>query len=136
MNANFIKFNCFIKDAFEGKHNLVSDTIRIALSNAANPPSISADVKLADITTISTENLDTTEVVVSSSEQTDGVYSLITADLTVTALGDVGPFRYILVYNDTEANDALMGYFDYESETSMKIDDVMLLDFTELFTAS
>ena len=137
MDANFIKFHCFVEDVCEDKHNLASDTIRFALSNAANPPSVSADVKLADITTISVANLDTTEIVVTSSGQTDGVYALVAEDLTVTATGDVGPFRYILVYNDTEANDALIGYFDYESETSMKVNDTLLLDFgTELFNLS
>ena len=52
--ATYTKFQCFVEDLAEKKHNLASDTLKVALSSAANAPSASADVKLADITTIAT----------------------------------------------------------------------------------
>ena len=52
-NSNYNKFNCLVEDLAEKKHNLASDTLKVAFSNAANAPSASADVKLADITPLS-----------------------------------------------------------------------------------
>ena len=129
------KFNCLVEDLAEKKHNLASDTLKAAFSNAANAPSASADVKLADITTIDTSNFDSTTITVSSSSQTAGTYKLVVADKTLTATGDVPAFRYAIIYNDTAANDELICYFDYGSEVTLHANDTIKLDFgTELFS--
>ena len=53
----------------------------------------------------------------------------------MTASGAVGPFRYVIVYNDTAANDPLICYFDYGSEVTLASGDTFKLDFgTELFS--
>jgi len=133
--ATYTKFQCFVKDLAEKKHNLASDTLKVAFSNAANAPSASADVKLADITTIDTTNFDSTTITVSSSSQSSGTYKLVTADKTLTATGDVPAFRYAIIYNDTAANDELICYFDYGSEVTLHANDTFKLDFgTELFS--
>ena len=133
--ATYNKFQCFVEDICEKKHNLASDTLKVALSNASNAPSASADVKLADITTVSTANLDTTTLTVSSSSQSSGTYKLVVADLTMTASGAVGPFRYVIIYNDTAANDELICWYDYGSEVTLASGDTFKLDFgTELFS--
>ena len=133
--ASYNKFNCFVEDICEKKHNLGSDTLKVALSNASNAPSASADVKLADITTISVANLDSVTLTVSSSSQTSGTYKLVLADKTMTASGTVGPFRYVIIYNDTAANDELIAWFDYGSEVTLASGDTFKLDFgTELFS--
>lgn len=133
--ASYNKFNCFVEDICEKKHNLGSDTLKVALSNASNAPSASADVKLADITTIAAPAVDTTTLTVSSSGQTSGTYKLVLADLTMTATGAVGPFRYVIIYNDTAANDELIAWYDYGSEVTLASGDTFKLDFgTELFS--
>ena len=133
--ANYNKFQCFVEDICEKKHNLGSDTLKVALSNASNAPSASADVKLADITTISVANLDSVTLTVSSSSQSSGTYKLVLADLTMTASGAVGPFQYVIIYNDTAANDELICWYDYGSEVTLAKDDTFKLDFgTELFS--
>lgn len=43
--ANYNKFQCFIEDLAEKKHNLASDTLKVAFSNASNAPSASAHIK-------------------------------------------------------------------------------------------
>ena len=49
------------------------------------------------------------------------------ADVVFTADGgQIGPFRYAVVYNDTAANDELICYYDYGSS--------LTLDDTETFT--
>jgi len=132
--ATYTKFQCFVEDLAEKKHNLASDTLKVAFSNATNAPSASA-VKLADITTIATTNLDSVTLTVSSSSQTSGTYKLVVADKTMTASGAVDPFRYVIIYNDTAANDELIAWYDYGSEVTLAKDDTFKLDFgTELFS--
>ena len=133
--ATYTKFQSFVEALAEGVHNLGSDAITVALSNAANAPSASADAVLGDITTVSTANLDDVTPTVSSSSQTSGTYKLVLADLTMTASGAVGPFRYVILFNDTAASDPLICYFDYGSEVTLASGDTFKLDFgTELFS--
>ena len=133
--ATYTKFQCFVEDICEKKHNLGSDTLKVALSNASNAPSASADVKLADITTIATTNLDSVTLSVSSSGLDGGVYKLVLNDLTMTASADVGPFQYVIIYNDDATNDELIAWYDYGSEITLHANDTFKLDFgTELFS--
>ena len=133
--ATYNKFQCFVEDICEKKHNLGSDILKVAFSNASNAPSASAHVKLADISTIATTNLDSVTLTVSSSGQTTGTYKLVVADKTLTATGAVPAFRYVIIYNDTAANDELICWYDYGSEVTLAKDDTFKLDFgTELFS--
>ena len=125
--ANYTKFQQFVEDLAHGVHDLETDAITVALSNTA--PSASADAVLGDITTVSTANLDDITLTVSSSSQTSGTYKLVLADKTMTASGAVGPFQYVILYNDTAANDPLICYFDYGSEVTLAEDDTFKLDF-------
>jgi len=60
---------------------------------------------------------------------------LVVADKTLTASGAVPAFRYVIIYNDTEATDALICFFDYGSEVTLANGDTFKLDFgTELFS--
>ena len=127
--ATYTKFQCFVEDLAEGKHNLASDTLKVAFSNASNPPSASAHVKLVDITTIVATNLGDLSLSVSSSSQISGTYKLVVADKTLTATGDVPAFRYAIIYNDTATDDPLICYFDYGSEVTLAKDDTFKLDF-------
>lgn len=117
--ATLNKFYSFVEALAEKKHNLGSDTIKAMLSNTA--PSLSNTVK-ADITEISATSNGYTAggsaLTVTSSSQTSGVYKLVANDVTFTQSGasDLGPFRYVILYNDTATNDELIGYYDLESE--------------------
>ena len=134
-NSNYIKFNCLVEDLAEKKHNLASDTLKVAFSNAANAPSESADVKLADIITIAATNLGNVALTVSSTSQTAGIYKLAVVDKLLTATGDVPAFRYAIVYNDTAANKELICFFDYGAEVTLHANDTIALDFgAELFS--
>jgi hypothetical protein len=125
--ATYTKFQQFVEDLAHGVHDLETDAITVALSNTA--PSASADAVLGDITTVSTANLDDITPTISSSGQTSGTYKLVLADLTMTASGAVGPFRYIILYNDTATDDPLICFFDYGSEVTLASGDTFKLDF-------
>jgi hypothetical protein len=133
--ATYTKFQCFVEDLAHGVHNFDSNTLKVAFSNASNAPSASAHVKLADITTIAAPAVNSVTLTKSSSGQTSGTYKYVPNDLTMTASGAVGPFQYVIIYNDTAANDPLICYFDYGSEVTLAKDDTFKLDFgTELFS--
>jgi len=126
--ANFNKFYSFVEALAEKKHDLGADTIKVALCNAANAPTASKAV-LADLTTVSTTNLSPLTPTRVSSSQTGGTYSLVLQDLTMTASGTVGPFRYIVLYNDTATADDLICWYDYGSEITLNSGETFTLDF-------
>ena len=126
--ANFNKFNAFVEALAEKKHDLGADTIKVALCNAANAPTASKAV-LADLTTVSTTNLSPLTPTRVSSSQTNGTYSLVLQDLTMTASDSVGPFRYVVLYNDTATDDDLICWYDYGAEITLNAGETFTLDF-------
>lgn len=125
--ATFNKFQAFVEAVAEKKHNLGSDQLKVALTNTA--PS-AANAVLADLTEITYTNLSSRNLTTSSSSQTSGVYALVINDLVLTASGgSVGPFRYIVIYNDTAASDDLVAWFDYGSSITMADNETLTLDF-------
>ena len=124
--AVFNKFNSFVEDLAEKVHNLGSDSLKIALTNTAPT---AANAQLTDITEISYTNISSRVLTTSSSAQTSGTYALVLADLILTASGAVGPFRYVVFYNDTSTNDRLIGWWDYGSSVSLASGETFTLDF-------
>lgn len=128
--ATFNKFNSFVEALAEKTHNLGADTLKVALTNSA--PS-ATNTLLADITQISAGNGYTTggtQATQSSSAQTSGTYKLVLNDVTFTASGgSIGPFRYVVLYNDTAASDELIGYYDYGTSLTVTSGNSFVVDF-------
>lgn len=124
--APFNKFNSFVEAVAEKVHNLGSDVLTVALTNTLP---VNTNTVLANITQISYTNLSSRIITTTSSSQTSGTYKLVLQDLVLTATGAVGPFRYIVIYNDTATNDELIGWYDYGSSISLATTDTLTLDF-------
>ncbi|MEJ6011433.1 hypothetical protein [Novosphingobium aquae] len=137
--ATFNKLNGFVEHLAEKVHNLGSDVLTIALSNTApgsegTPPTGStAACILANVTQIAYTNLSSRVITTTSSAQTAGTYKLTLTDLTLTATGAVGPFRYVYIYNDTATTpaDALIGYYDYGSSISLATGESLTINFDD-----
>jgi hypothetical protein len=129
--ATFNKFNAFVEHVAEKVHDLGNDQLAVALCAAANAPA-AANSALADLTQISYANCSTRNVARASSAQASGTYKLVLNDLTLTASGGtVGPFRYVVLYNDTPTSpaDPLIGYYDYGSDVTLQSAETFLIDF-------
>lgn len=120
--ATFNFFDIFGQNVGRGVHNLHSNTLKVMLTNTA--PVATNSVK-ADITEISAGSGYTAGGVALSNQsftQTAGVGRL-TADDPVFAAdgGDIGPFRYAVLYDDTPSSpaDPLIAWWDYGSVQSI-----------------
>lgn len=129
--ATYVKFQPFVEALAEKSHNLASDTLKIALTNAAPA---ATDAQLSAITQIANANGYTTgggTATQSTSAQTSGTYKLVLADVTFTAAGgSMGPFRYAVLYNDTATNDELIGHWDYGSSITLADTETFTVDFS------
>lgn len=127
--VSFNKFNSFVEALAEKVHNLGSDTLTVALTAAANAP-VATNTVLANLTQISYTNCSSRAITTSSSSQASGTYKLVLTDLVLTASGgSVGPFRYVVLYNDTATNDELIGWYDYGSDLTLSDGDTLTIDF-------
>lgn len=127
--AVFNKFNSFVEALAEKAHNLGSDTLKVTFTAAANAP-VATNTVLGDLTQITLTYVDSQTLTISSSAQTSGTYKLVIADKVVTATGGaIGPFRYVVIYNDTAASDELIGWYDYGSEITLAAGETITLDF-------
>jgi hypothetical protein len=129
--ATFNKFNQFVEDLAKGVHNFTSDstcTVTVALTNSAP---VAANSVLADITQISYTNLSSRVVTGITAEQSSGTVTFAASDLTLTASGSVGPFRYVVLYNDdpTSPADPLIGWYDYGSSVTLASGETFTIDF-------
>lgn len=127
--ASYNKFNAFVEDVAEKSHDLGSDQLVVALTNSA--PS-DTDSTLSDISEISYTNCSSRNITTSTSSQTDGTYKLVVDDLTLTASGgSVGPFRYVVVYNDDATNDELICWYDYGESLTLEDGESFKIDFDD-----
>jgi flagellar capping protein FliD len=128
--ATFNKFNSFVEALAEKAHNLGSDTLKVALTNSA--PAATNTV-LANISQISAGNgyaAGGAQATQSSSAQTSGTYKLMLNDVTFTASGgSIGPFRYVVLYNDSAAADELIGWYDYGANLTVTAGNSFTVDF-------
>ena len=134
--ASFVKFNKFLEALAEQKHNLGSDTLKFALTNTA--PTAATDTGFlpgTDHPPPAAANGYTSgghAATIASSTESGGTYTLAcTTDVVITATaGGIGPFRYVLLYNDTSTDDQLIGYWDYGSSITLADGETFTIDVT------
>jgi hypothetical protein len=131
------KFNQFIADVYNGVHNFSSDTVKAYLTNATPVATNSVKANIAEIAAGNGYTAGGVTVPVTSSTQTSGTYSLVMgADPVITATGAIGPFRYVVFYNDTSASDNLIQWYDYGSTITMASGDTLTIDCSTLRSAT
>ena len=139
--ATFNKFSDFVQQLLLGTHNLdlggTSTGATVAVMKAyltTAIPSATNSVK-ADVVEMppgqgnySTGGADITNAVA----RTGGTAIVTAVDVVWTGTGTgFGPFRYVVLYNDTPTSpaDPLVGYYDYGSNVSVGASETFTLDF-------
>lgn len=133
--AAFTFFHEFFGHLGTAVHNLSTGSMKAALSNTA--PNAATNTVFADITEIAAANgyvaggptLDS-EAWAETGAGT-GIWQFTSADEVITATGgNIGPFRYIPVYNDTPTSpaDPLIGFLDYGSSITVTSGNTFTLD--------
>jgi len=134
--SSFTKFQDFVDQLGRGVHNFGSHSFKLALTNTA--PTVATDSGLANITQISATGGYTAGAGGGYAlsgvtwAETGGIGKLTITDLVITATGgSVGPFRYLVIYNDTATSpaDALIGYYDYASALTLADTETLTVDF-------
>jgi hypothetical protein len=146
--ATFTENDVFSEDLANKIHDLNSDTFRWVLSNTA--PVLSSTFLLSNVTQIATGG--------GYTQMTDGAGGLTTTlsfsrsgqtttvsgtQVVLTASGAVGPFRYIILINDTPTAgggsaspgaNPVIGWLDHGSAVTMAATDTYTIPSGALFT--
>ncbi len=137
--ATFNKYEVFTENLSEKVHDLDLDTMKIYLSNTA--PTATDTVKATgSATEISAGNGYTAggADVTNSTSRSGGTTSVVGVDVVWTASGgSIGPFRYVVLYNDTPTSpaDPLVGWWDYGSSITLAAGETFTTDFgSSMFT--
>jgi hypothetical protein len=135
--ASFNKFNQFVADVASGVHQLQTGTAQVFKVMLTNSAPTAANAVKADITEISAGNGYTAggvSVGTITGSQTSGTFKFVGGtDPVVTASGAVGPFRYVVLYNDTATSPAkpLIGWWDYGSAVTLASGETFTVDLDQ-----
>jgi hypothetical protein len=118
--ASFNKIQDFVEQLGLAVHNLNTATLKVALVRSTDAPT-ATDTILANVTQpTGTGYTAGGEDSQNSWAETGGTATLTCTAVTWTATaGDWQSFRYVLLHNDTAANDPLIGWWDYGSDLTL-----------------
>lgn len=125
------KFNDYTNQLVRAKHDWSSHVFKVMLTNTA--PSAANTVK-ADITEIAAGNGYTAggPATTPSISSAAGVATINGTQAVITAAGgSIGPFRYAVLYNDTQASPAkpLVSYIDYGASQTLNDGESLTVKF-------
>ena len=129
--ATYNKFQDVVEQLGLGKHNLNTDVLNVYLSNAT--PSASLDAIKTDLAEITNQNGYTAPVDTQNTwAEATGTGTLTGTKVVITASGGtVGPFQYVVLYNDTQTSpvDPLIAWWDYGSAITLNAGESFSIKF-------
>ncbi len=137
MRAPFQRFHSFATKlaagVFVNALNADTDVLRVYLSNEI--PDLAAMAEKADLPEITNEHgyagpIDTQNAALTE----DGVITVAGTGTTVRASGgSVGPFRCVVLYDDSVAGGPLIGVWDYDALITLRDGETFLIGLDVLF---
>src|SRR5262245_43919657 len=120
--AAFNKVNLTVEDFLKGVMNLSTDTVKAMLTNTAPVATnhVYGDIsgsELASGNGYTTGGTAVTGTGLSNSSGTESFASNATVWTSVT--GSMGPFRYVVYYDNTPATKTILGWYDYGSSITL-----------------
>lgn len=131
MAATFNKFRDFVEQLGLEQHNLSADTLKVFLTNEQPlvTDTVKTDMAEISMTNEATHGAGGGDVQNTWSEAT-GTATLAGTDVVFTASGGtVGPFQFVVLYNDTNGTDMLIGWWDYGSAITLQDGETFTTDF-------
>ena len=130
MAATYVKYQDFVEQLGLEQHNLNTDTLCIALTNTTP---VVTHTTLSDITEIADGNgysTGTHSVANSAYTESSGTGTLVGDKVTITASGGaIAQFRYAVLYNNSNATDMLICYWDYGSAVDLADGETFTVQF-------
>ena len=119
MSVTLSKNYFFTVDLGTKLFNLTSDTLKLAFTDTA--PTTATHVYADIASPLALTNMATSPALTSVTfTQSTGTATLGAATWTGTSqTGNFGPFRYVVVYDDTSASKNICGWYDYASEVTL-----------------
>jgi hypothetical protein len=127
--ASYVKYEVFAGTDLPNKvHDILgtagsgADTLKVMLSNTA--PNVSTHTVRADVSELSTANGYTSggQSTANAGVASSGTLTVTGTNVTWTASGgSIGPFQYVILYNDTPTSpaDPLIAYWNYGSALTL-----------------
>lgn len=136
--ATYVKYYTFASDLAGKVHDVLgsagttADTLKVALTNSA--PNVSTHTVRADIGELTTGGGYTSggSSTANSSSASTGTVTVTGTNVTFTASGGtIGPFRYVVLYNDTPTSpaDPLIAYWDYSTNLTLADGESLTVKF-------
>lgn len=130
--ANYVKFQDFVEQLGKGVHQLhaAGHTLMLYLTN--NTPDANLDAVKADLVGITEQNGYAAADAQNDYTEAAGTGTLTCVDKVWTATaGGFGPFRYVVLYNDTPTTpaDPLIAWWDYGSAITVLVGETFTVDF-------
>lgn len=129
--ASFNKFNNFTKALGDKLHNLGADTLFVQLMNSVPSAANAIETDLpADLGTGNGYTAGGVTLGVGAWSTSSGTAKLLITDKVITASGGaIGPFRYVVIFNNTATNKDLIGWYDYGSSITLNDGESLTIDF-------
>lgn len=129
--AAYNKFQDFVEQLCKAKHDFSTHTFKVALTNVAP---VATNTIFANITEIAAGSGYTAggQSATAGITETTGTATVSAVDVVWTASGGtIGPFRYVVLYNDTATSpaDALVAWWDYTSSITLADTETFTADF-------
>lgn len=129
--ATFNKFNNFTKALGDKLHNLGTDTFFVQLSNTLPVATQSVETDLAaDLATANGYTSGGVTVGTGTWSTSGGLGKLVITNKVITASGGtIGPFRYVVLLNNTATLKDLIGWFDYGTSITLNNTETFTITF-------
>lgn len=127
--AVYNKFNQFVKDLVDGKHNFSSNTFKVFLTNTQPTANMTAKADMTELAGGSGYTAGGNTITITTGIAS-GVANISGSNTTFTASGGaIGPFQYAVFYNDTAAGDPVISWWDYGAPITLADTEALTIVF-------
>ena len=130
MAVALTKFNSFVENLAQKGIDLSGAQITVALVNSPAPTA--SNSLLTELTQVSYTYCSTRVCTISGHAQSGGTFTWKITDLVLTASGGaVGPFQYVVLYDDGSTGDMLIGFYNYGSSITLNDGETLTINFDD-----